>query len=64
MSLRIYGIAGQLVRTLASNEQVAGRYTIDWDGRNQAGAQVASGVYLYELRAGSFRSVQKMVLMK
>jgi hypothetical protein len=43
---------------------LAGRYTITWDGRNQAGAPVACGVYLYELRARSFRSVQKMLLMK
>ena len=64
VSLRVYDITGQVVSALVSDEQPAGRYTITWDGRNQAGAQVASGVYLYELRAGSFRSVQKMLLMK
>jgi hypothetical protein len=64
VSLMVYDITGQLVRSLVAGEQPAGRYTITWDGRNTAGTQAASGVYLCELRAGSFRSVQKMLLMK
>jgi hypothetical protein len=63
-SLVVYDITGQMVRSLVASEQPAGRYTITWDGRNTAGTQAASGVYLYELRAGSYRSVQKMLLMK
>jgi hypothetical protein len=64
VSLAVYDIAGQLVRILVTDEQPAGYYQITWDGRNTSDAQVASGVYLYELRAGNFRSVQKMLLMK
>jgi flagellar hook assembly protein FlgD len=64
VTLRVYAITGQVVSELVSGEQQAGHYTATWDGRTQAGVPVASGVYLYELRAGSFRSVQKMLLMK
>jgi hypothetical protein len=64
VSLMVYDINGQLVRTLVSGEQPAGRHAIPWDGHNTAGSQVGAGVFLYELRAGSFRSVQKMLLMK
>ena len=64
VSLVVYDITGQLVKTLTQGEQPAGQYQITWDGRNTAGTQVASGVYLYELRAGGFRAVPKMVLMK
>jgi hypothetical protein len=64
VSLMVYDITGQLVRSLVAAEQPAGRYSISWDGLSAAGVQVASGVYLYELRAGSFRSTRKMLLMK
>jgi hypothetical protein len=42
----------------------AGTYTIRWDGRDQAGMPVASGIYLYRLKAGTFDQALKMVLMK
>ena len=47
-----------------ASAQPAGRYEIAWDGRDRTGNELASGVYLYELRAGEFRSVRKMALMK
>ena len=49
ISLKIYDILGQEVRTLVDEEQPAGDYRVLWDGSNEAGAQVASGVYLYKL---------------
>ena len=64
VELGVYDIAGQLIRQLVVRQQPAGRYTTSWDGRNAAGAQMATGVYLYALRADGFRSVRKMVLMK
>ena len=64
VSLRIYDMAGQLVRSLVSGQQEPGAYSIAWDGRDQTGAEVASGVYAYELRAGSKRLVRKMLLMR
>jgi hypothetical protein len=63
-SLVVYDVTGQLVRTLVNGEQPAGSHVITWDGHNAAGSQVGAGVYLYELRSGSSRSIQKMMLMK
>jgi flagellar hook assembly protein FlgD len=60
----VYNIAGQLVHTLVNNYANAGYHEAVWDGSNAFGQQVASGVYIYELRAGSFRSHQKMLLVK
>jgi len=64
VSLRVYEITGQLVRQLVSETQGAGLHQVVWDGRNAGGVAVSSGVYFYELRAGTFRAVRKMVLMK
>jgi len=57
-------VRGQLVRTLVDALKPAGRYSIQWDGRSNNGAQVASGVYFYRLRANDFVQTRKMVLLK
>jgi len=44
--------------------QPAGSYRVVWDGRDKDGAQVANGVYLYELTAGDYRAIRKMTMMK
>ncbi len=62
--VRVYAASGQLVRQLACSHQAAGRYQVEWDGRDGAGNAVGNGVYLCELEAGHLRSVQRMVLMK
>jgi hypothetical protein len=62
--LTIYNTLGQKVRTLVSGGLVAGTYRITWDGRDDCGHQVASGIYLYRLDAGSFSEQRKMVLVK
>lgn len=49
VTLQIFNETGQLVRALVDGEMNAGRHEISWDGRNQAGAAVASGVYFYQL---------------
>lgn len=65
VSLVIYNLLGQKVHTLVGNQyQQTGRYTITWDGRNDAGAVVASGVYLYRLQAGNFVRTRKMLFLK
>jgi hypothetical protein len=64
VSLRIYNVAGQLVRTLVDGELEAASYTKDWNGLNNAGVKVASGVYFYRLEASEFQSVKKMVLLR
>ena len=62
--LDIYNISGQLVARLMDGELQAGSYEIKWDGRDAEGESVGSGVYLYELRAGSFADSKQMLLLK
>jgi len=51
VKLEIFDMIGRHVRTLVNQAQPAGRYAITWDGRNELGQQIASGVYIYQLRA-------------
>jgi hypothetical protein len=69
VTIRIYALSGWLVRTLALGRQVAGFYfnrdrAAYWDGRNNAGEKVASGVYFYQLQAGDFSAMRRMLLLK
>ena len=64
MTLKIYNILGQEVRTLVNTRQEAGYKSIVWDGLNNYGARVASGVYIYRIEAGDFVKAKKMILMK
>ena len=64
VSLKVYDMAGQMVRHLVEGDQVAGSHQIVWDGLDAAGAPTANGVYIYELRAGEFRALRKMLLLK
>jgi hypothetical protein len=64
VSLRIYDTAGRLVRVLIDEARAAGRYTEKWDGRDDAGRAVASGVYFYRVEAGAFGETRKMVLLR
>ncbi len=62
--LEVYDMMGRRVATLVNGNMSAGRYEAVWNARADNGAAVASGVYIYRLRAGSFESVKQMVLMK
>jgi flagellar hook assembly protein FlgD len=62
--LTIYNVLGQKVRTLLNEKMEAGYYSVDWDGRNDLGVQVGSGIYIYRFSADSYHRVQKMILMK
>jgi len=64
VNLVVYDMLGQRVRTLVDGVQEAGFYTVRWDGSNDFGSKVASGIYIYRLQAGSFVSTMKMNLMK
>ncbi|GEM_PF-1563428 len=64
VDLTIYNTTGQVVRRLSSQSYTAGDHAIKWDGRNQSGHSVSSGVYLYELQTGAFRQVKKMSLLR
>ncbi|MCE5270571.1 T9SS type A sorting domain-containing protein [bacterium] len=62
--LAVYNIRGQKVITLVDELKESGRYSVNWDGRSEAGQRVSSGVYFYRLQAGDFSAVRKMVILK
>jgi len=62
--LKIYNLSGQEVRTLVDSEKTAGWYTLDWDGCDNAGQPVASGLYLYRLSAGGRILNRKILILK
>ena len=62
--LSVYALTGQLVRTLVDGERPAGRYSVVWDGKDDAGRDAASGVYLCRMVAGEYSAVRKLLLMK
>ena len=62
--LTVYNVAGQRIRTLVDETKEAGSYQVVWNGADEAGKSVAGGMYLYELRAGDFVQVQRMVLIR
>jgi hypothetical protein len=64
VSIRIYDVAGRLVRTLVEDVQPAGIHKVTWDGTNNAGQTVSSGLYFSRLESGSFVQTRKMVLLK
>ena len=61
--MTIYNIYGQVVRRM-HGEAEAGTTTVVWDGRNDHGRTVASGIYLYQVRAGEFEVTRKMTMLK
>ncbi len=64
VTLKIYRINGQLVRTLQDADQSPGRYERIWDGNNEFGNKEGSGVYFYRLQSNNFTQVRKMILLK
>jgi len=64
VSIVVYNILGSKVRTLYNGARVAGSHQIVWDGMNDQGIRVTSGVYIYTIKAGTFVESKKMTLMK
>jgi hypothetical protein len=62
--INIYNIRGQRVRGLISEVRGQGNHTVIWDGRNDAGNLVGSGVYFYQMRTGCFVANRRMLLLK
>ena len=62
--ITIYNHVGQHVRHLVMGEFDAGSHRVQWDGRDDRGKDVASGVYFYQLQTGSFADVKKMSLVR
>lgn len=64
VSLIVYDAAGRRVRTLVDEHRKADRYLVQWNGRDDRGTPVASGVYFCRMVSGSYQSTQKLVLLK
>ena len=64
MSIKVYDVRGSLVRTLINGTVEEGPDSIDWNGKDDRGSRVASGVYFYEVRMGNDIQVNKMALVK
>ena len=64
VTLSIFNSNGQLVKKLVAGEMNAGHHSFTWDATNERGERVASGMYLYVLKAGEFTAQRKLVLMK
>jgi flagellar hook assembly protein FlgD len=64
VSIEVYNILGQKVRTVVDEVFEAGSYNRMWDGRSDAGTQVSSGIYFYKMVAGDFSATKKTVLLK
>jgi flagellar hook assembly protein FlgD len=62
--LRIYDVQGQLVRGLVNDYQQPGNYSVRWDGLNQNGIQIPSGIYFLRIHAGDESLSQRLVMMK
>ena len=64
VSLVVYNLLGQRVRTLVEETKEAGFHQVRWDGRDEWGRTVASGIYFYHMRAGPYSEGKKMTLLK
>jgi len=64
VTLRIYSVKGSLVRRLVGASLPAGLHAVRWDGRDDSGRELSSGIYLYELQSGGRRVARKMSLLK
>jgi len=64
VSLKIFDVTGREVKSLVRERQKAGYYSIIWDGTNNSGVSVSSGMYFYKIKAGDFIKSQKLVLVK
>jgi VCBS repeat-containing protein len=64
VSIVIYDALGQEIRQLVNNAHSIGRYSVQWDARDNLGRSVGSGVYIAKIKAGQFSATQKMLLLK
>jgi len=64
VSLKIYNVQGQLVRTLVNEYKPAGTHSISWNGKSDLGMGVSSGIYFYRIQAGNFTETKRMILLK
>ncbi len=64
VNLDIYNVLGQRVRALVDERLSAGMKEVEWDGKDDKGFEVSSGIYFYKIKAGDFSDIKKMVMLK
>ncbi|MFQ5651483.1 MAG: T9SS type A sorting domain-containing protein [bacterium] len=64
VKLQIFNLLGEQVALLVDEPKAAGKYTIQWDGKNKNGVLVSTGIYIYQLVAGNVRQTRRMVFLK
>ena len=64
VTISVFNVLGQKVKTLVDREMSEGSWEVDWDGKDENDAVVTSGIYLYKMQVGDFTSTQKMILTK
>ena len=64
VTIEIYNIKGQLVKTLVNESKASGTHSVVWNGQDARGHTVSSGIYYYKMHAGKYSSTRKMILMK
>ncbi len=64
VQIRIFNILGQSVRSLLNKIQAPGKYFVTWDGKNDSGQIMPSGIYFYQLKAGKFKATRRMLLLR
>ena len=62
--LEIYNLRGQKMKQLINQRQKPGYYTVKWDGKDETGREVATGIYLYRMQAGKFSQSRRMIMLK
>ena len=64
VKINVYNMLGQKVKTLVNRKMTAGSHIVAWDGQDNNGNKMASGIYYYRLESGSFNKARKMVMLK
>lgn len=64
VQINVFNVLGQKVATLADKEYAAGTYQVTWDGTNDRGEHIASGVYFYTMKAGDYTQTRKLMMVK
>jgi hypothetical protein len=64
VSLKVYDLSGRLVKTLVSESQKSGVYAFKWDGRDNSGKRLPSGIYFYRFKSGDYTATKKLILLR
>ena len=64
VSVVIYNMTGQVIRTLLDQQMAAGFHSTIWNGKDNLGKEVSSGAYIYQMKAGNFTEVRKLTLLR